>query len=144
MATNLVYRNTDSQNRVETFSATYAPGTPILSKSGVPAVTVTGSGDYTVTEVITGVGTLSGIAAGGVGLTGKQVTIAFDGTWEFDKFAFDSKTLPTTNIGQGDKVYIKATGELTNTSGGNTLFGYYDFPVDYDTSRGFLPIRIGA
>lgn len=143
MATNLVYRNTDSQNRVETLAATYAPGAPVASLAGLPAVTVTGSGDYTQSEVIPGVGTLSGIPAGGVGLSGKEVTLAFDGTWEFDKAAFGG-TLPTTSIAQGDEVYITSAGVLTNTAGSNTLFGYYDYPKDYDTTRGFLPIRIGA
>lgn len=143
MATNLVYRNDNKQNRVETLADTYAPGTPVLSLGGLPAVTVTGSGDYTKSEVIPGVGTLSGIAAGGVGLSGKEVTLAFDGTWEFDKDAFGG-TLPSTGIGQGAKVYITSGGALTNTEGSNTLFGYYDYPKDYDDSRGFLPIRIGA
>jgi predicted RecA/RadA family phage recombinase len=143
MATNLVYRNTDSQNRVETLAATYAPGAPVVSLGGLPAVTVTGSGDYTRSETIPGVGTLSGIPAGGVGLAGKEVTLAFDGTWEFDKDAFGG-TLPTTNIAQGNKVYITSGGALTNTAGSNTLFGYYDYPKDYDKTRGFLPIRIGA
>lgn len=144
MATNLVYRNTDSQNRVETLAATYAPGAPVVSLGGLPAVTVTGSGDYTQSETIPGVGTLSGIPAGGVGLDGKEVTLAFDGTWEFDKDAWASDTLPTTGITQGAKVYITSGGDLTTTVGSNTLFGYFDYPKDYDTTRGFLPIRIGA
>lgn len=144
MATNLVYRNTDSQNRVETLAATYAPGAPVVSLGGLPAVTVTGSGDYTQTEVIPGVGTLSGIPAGGVGLAGKEVTLAFDGTWEFDKDAWVSNTLPTTGISQGTAAYITSGGDLTTTQSTNTLFGYFDYPKDYDTTRGFLPIRIGA
>lgn len=144
MATNLVYRNTDSQNRVEKLGATYAPGVAVVSLGGLPAVTVTGSGDYTQSEAIPGVGTLSNIPSGGVGLDGKEVTLAFDGTWEFDKYAWASDTLPTTDIDQGDEVYITSGGDLTTTSGSNTLFGYFDYPKDYDTTRGFLPIRIGA
>lgn len=143
MATNMVYRNTDSQNRVETLSATYAPGVPVLSLAGLPAVTVTGSGDYTKSEVITGVGTLSGVAAGGVGLVGKQVTLAFDGTWEFAAGAWVSDTLPS-NPAQGAKIYITSGGDLTTTESTNTLFGYVDFPPDYDKTRGFVPVRIGA
>lgn len=143
MATNLVYRNDNKQNRVETLAATYAPGKPVVSLGGLPAVTVTGSGDYTKSEVIPGVGTLSGIAAGGVGLEGKEVSLAFDGTWEFDKAEFGG-TLPSANIAQGDKVYITSAGVLTTTEGSNTLFGYFDYPKEYDKTRGFLPIRIGA
>ena len=48
MALNLVYRNTDSQNRVEDLGKTLAPGKPAVSKAGLPVVTVTGSGHYTV------------------------------------------------------------------------------------------------
>lgn len=143
MATNLVYRNTDSQNRVEALGATYGPGVAVLSAAGLPAVTVTGSGDYTMSEVIDGFGTLTGIPAGGIGLEGKEVTLAFDGTWEFDEDAFGG-TLPTADIAQGDPVYIDAVGELTTDATDNTLFGYFDYPKGYDTTRGFLPVRIGA
>lgn len=143
MATNLVYMGHPADNRVETLDATYGPGVPVLSLGGLPAVTLTGSGDYTKSETIAGYGTLSGIPAGGVGLSGKEVTLAFNGTFEFDKDAFGG-TLPTTNIDQGDEVYINSSGELTNTAVGNTLFGYYDYPKDYDKTRGFLPVRIGA
>ena len=142
MAKNLVYRNTDLLNRVETLAATYGPGEPVLSLGGQPAVTVTGSGDYTKSEVIPGVGTLSGVAAGGVGLEGKQVTLAFDGTWEFDED--DVAGLTAATAAQGAAVYITSTGDLTATAGSNTKFGTVDVPVDYDRSRGFIPIKIGA
>lgn len=144
MATNLVYMGQPADNRVETLGATYGPGVPVLSLGGLPAVTLTGSGDYTKTETIAGYGTLSGIPAGGVGLSGKEVTLAFNGTFEFDKDAWVSNTLPTTGISQGAKVYITSGGDLTTTEGSNTLFGYFDYPKDYDTTRGFLPVRIGA
>lgn len=144
MATNLVYMGTPADNRVETLAATYGSGVPVLSLGGLPAVTLTGSGDYTKTETIAGYGTLSGIPAGGVGLSGKEVTLAFNGTFEFDKDAWASNTLPTTGISQGAKVYITSGGDLTTTEGANTLFGYFDYPKDYDTTRGFLPVRIGA
>lgn len=143
MATNLVYRNTDSLNRVETLAATYAPGKPVLSLGGQPAVTVTGSGDYTVSDTTNVPYTISGIPAGGVGLDGKEVTLAFDGTWEFAAADFGG-TLPTSNIAQGNSVYITSAGVLTNTAASNTKFGTYDYPKDYDTTRGFLPIKIGV
>ena len=139
MATNLVYRNTDAYNRVETLAATYASGVPVLSLGGKPAVTVTASGDHTRSEVIPGSGTLSGIADGGVGLVGKQVTLAFDGTWEFTGI-----TGVTTSAAQGTVVYITSGGSLTGTASGNTRFGTVDYPVDYDKTRGPVPVKIGG
>lgn len=145
MATNLVYRNTDSQNRVEDLGETLAPGVPVLSSAGLPAVTVTGSADYTKTEVLGDGTTITGFPAGGAVLRNQEVTLAFDGTWEFDKDAFTSSTLPTTDISQGDPVYITTGGKLSTSSGGdNEDFGYFDYSTDYDTTRGFLPVRIGA
>lgn len=145
MATNLVYRNTDSQNRVQDLGVTLAPGTPVLSAEILPAVAVTGSADYTTSESVYGM-TLSGIPAGGVGLEAQEVTLAFDGTWEFAEG--DITGVTAAGMAQGDAIY--ATGAtagsatLTNVSTSNTLFGYVDIPKDYDTSRGMVPIRIGA
>lgn len=139
MALNLVYRNDNKKNRVEDLGETHAPGTPVLSLAGEPAVTITGSGNYTRTEVIEGVGTLSGIAAGGVGLEGTEVTLAFDGTWEFDAEAFGG-TLPT-GLEQGDEITLD--GDDLATTGG-TPFGTVDYPKDYDKTRGFIPVKIGA
>ena len=141
MAKNLVYRNDNKKNRVEVLAATYAPGVPVVSLSGAPAVTVTGSGDYVKSEVIPGVGTLSGIAAGGVGLEGKEVTLAFDGTWEFLTSSITGATAATAN---GTKVYITSANALTTTVGSNTFYGTVDRPKDYDNTRGFTPIKIGA
>lgn len=145
MALNLVYRNDNKNNRVETLAATYAPGIPVLSLGGKPAVTITGSGDYTKSETIPGVGTLSGIAAGGVGLTGKQVTLAFDGTWEWPASEITGITAASA---QGTLVnFVTATGVLTNAAvSGTTVvaYGYVDFPPDYDKTRGFVPVRIGT
>lgn len=138
MALNLVYRNIDSKNRVEDLGETLAPGAPALSKAGLPVVAVTGSGDYTVTETGFGGVTISGIPAGGVGLEGQQVTLAFDGTWEFEV------TGATASTAQGTEVYITAAGDLTTTAGSNTAYGYVDYPVDYDRTRGLTPVRIGA
>lgn len=140
MATNLVYKNDNKQNRVETLSATYGPGVPVISLSGAPAVTVTGSGDYTKSETIPGGGTISGIPAGGAGLTGKQVTLAFSGTWEFPA---SSITGVTAASAQGTKIFITSAGQLTGTEGTNVRFGSVDFPVDYDKTRGFVPVKIG-
>lgn len=138
MALNLVYRNTDSQNRVEDLGKTLAPGAPAVSKAGLPVVAVTGSADYVVSEVIPGLGTLSGIPRGGVGLRGQEVTLAFDGTWEFEV------TGATAASAQGTKVYITTAGDLTTTAGSNTAYGYVDWSTDYDRTRGLTPVRIGA
>lgn len=139
MALNLVYRNTDSQNRVEDLGKTLAPGKPAVSKAGLPVVTVTGSGDYTVSETGFGGVTISGIPAGGVGLRGQEVTLAFDGTWEF------AVTGATAATAQGTKVYvIVASNTLTTTAGSNVEYGYVDWSTDYDRTRGLTPVRIGA
>lgn len=141
MATNLVYRNSDSQNRVEDLGATLAPGVPVLSAAGLPAVTVTGSADYTKSETIDGM-TLSGIPAGGVGLVEQEVTLAFDGTWEFDED--DVTGVTAAGATQGATIYITSGNALTSTEGSNAVFGYVDVPPGYDRTRGMVPIRIGA
>ena len=141
MATNLVYKNDNKQNRKVTLAATYGPGVPVIAK-GSPAVTVTGSGDYTKSEVIPGVGTLSGVAAGGVGLAGKEVSVAFSGTWEFP--VSDITGLASVAAANdGGAIYITSANALTTTAGTNLKFGVVDFPKDYDKSRGLVPIRIG-
>lgn len=145
MALNLVYRNDNKKNRVETLAATYDSGRPVISLAGLPAVTVTASGDHTTSEVIAGVGTLSGIPNGGVGLVGKQVTLAFDGTWEWPASEITGITAASA---QGTLVnYVVATGVLTNAAvSGSTVvaYGYVDFPPDYDKTRGYVPVRIGT
>lgn len=142
MATNLVYRNTDSQNRVETLAATYQPGRPVLSLAGEAAVTVTASGDATISDTTSFPPyTISGIPNGGVGLVGKEVTLAFDGTWEFLASGITGITAASA---QGTVVYITSGNVLTNSSSGNTRFGTVDFPPDYDKTRGYVPIKVGA
>lgn len=147
MATNLVYRNTDSKNRVQALAATHGSGEPVISLDGKPAVTVTASGDHTRSEVIPGVGTLSGIADGGVGLVGKEVTLAFDGTWEFLASGFDGTAPNPEVISNGTAINFKtADGKLTTASvtSGIVAFGTVDFPPDYDKTRGYVPVKIGA
>lgn len=141
MAKNLVYKNDNKQNRVVVLAATHGSGEPVIAPSGAPAITVTGSGDYTESEVIPGVGTLTGVSKGGVGLTGKEVTIAFSGTWEFDEDDITGTTAATAT--QGLKVYITSANALTTTAGSNTLYGSVDFPKEYDKTRGMVPVKIG-
>jgi len=145
MATNCVYRNTDSLNRVETLAATYAEGEPTLSLALKPVVTVTASGDHTSTEsTFYAPLTVSGIPDGGVGLTGKQVVLAFDGTWEFLATDFTDTDPDPETITQGTAIYLEVGVGLTTESSGNTLWGYVDFPPGYDKTRGYVPVRIGA
>lgn len=143
MATNLVYRNTDAYNRVETLAATYGAGVPVLSLGGKPAVTVTASGDHTRSDSTSFPPyTISGIPDGGAGLVGKQVTLAFDGTWEFPNSAVAGTTAATAT--QGQVIYVTSANALTTTVGSNVRYGTVDFPPDYDKTRGFIPIKIGG
>lgn len=147
MAKNLVYRNTDLKNRVQALAATHGAGEPVISLDGKPAVTVTASGDHTRSESIPGVGTLSGIADGGVGLVGKEVTLAFDGTWEFLASGFDGTAPNPAVIANGTAINFKtADGKLTTAAvaSGIVAFGTVDFPPDYDKTRGYVPVKIGA
>ncbi len=150
MATNMVFRNEDKDNRVQVLAATYAPGVPVISLDSLPAVTLTGSGDYTITDSTTYAPiTLTAIPAGGIGLTGKEVTLAFNGTWEFDATTgFDGAANPVpTTIANGTAInFTSATGLLTTdaVAAGVVAWGTVDFPTDYDKTRGFVPVKIGA
>lgn len=141
MATNLVYRNTDAKNRKRDLGKTLAPGVPVLDKAGLPAVTVTGSADYEITASM-GPYTISGINRGGVSLEAQEVTLAYDGTWEFPEG--DIAGVTAANGEADTKIYITAAGALTATAGSNTLFGRLDYPTDYDRTRGLVPVQIGA
>lgn len=148
MATNLVYRNTDSKNRVQTLAATYDSGVPVISLDGLPAVTLTASGDHTTSDATSYPPyTISGIPDGGVGLVGKQVTLCFDGTWEFLATDFDGTAPTVTSISNGTAINFKSSnGKLTTAAvtTGIVAFGTVDFPPDYDKTRGYLPVKIGA
>lgn len=148
MATTLVYRNTDAKNRVQTLAATYGPGVPVISLDSLPAVTVTASGDHTATDSTSFPPyTVSGIPDGGVGLVGKQVTLAFDGTWEFVAADFTGTAPTVTSIANGTAINFKtADGKLTTAAvtTGIVAYGTVDFPPDYDKTRGVLPVKIGA
>lgn len=141
MAKNLVYKNDNKQNRAVVLAATHGSGEPVIAPSGAPAITVTGSGDYAESVAIAGVGTLTGVLKGGVGLTGKEVTIAFSGTWEFPEDDIAGTTAATAT--QGQEVYITSGLALTTTEGSNTFYGTVDFPKDYDKTRGMVPVKIG-
>ena len=141
---NLVYKYTERQTRVRTLAASVVAGTPLLDPTDQrPAVALTNSGD--VTKTITNAdipmgGGVSSItyANGGVGLTGKETTLAYDGTWEFTGI-----TGVGVNTANGVAVYITAGGALTTTDTGNTFYGRTDYPLDYVKATNVAPVRIG-
>lgn len=145
MATNLVYRNTDSQNRTEDLGLTLASGQPVLTKGGRPAVTLTASADYRVTQNLddyySDIDVTVSFGRPGASLKGQEVTLAEDGTWEFPTAGI---TGITASSAQGTKVYITSTRTLTSTASGNTFYGEVDVPPTYNRNRGFTPIRIGV
>lgn len=152
MATNLVFRNTDSENRWDDIGRTVLSGDPVISTWG-PAVAVTSSGNATGTETFgapIGGGTqltLSGIPAGGVGNDGTEYAAASDGTWEFLASSFNGTAPNPATITKGTAInYHVASNSLTTaaTSGSTVVaFGKVDFPKDYNKTRGFIPVRIG-
>lgn len=143
MTKNLIYKYTESKTRVRTLAATVESGTPLLDPADArPAVALTNSGDATKTVTNTEIPIGGGVTSitypnGGVGLFGKETTLAYDGTWEF--------AVPgaTTAAAQGAQVYITSGGALTLTVGSNTVYGRVDYPTDYNKRAAILPVRIG-
>ena len=138
MATNLVYRYTGEKTRVWDLGATFAPGLPVKSASNEPGVTITGTGNFTRSQVGPGPTTISGIPAGGVGLEGNEATVATDGTWEFPVTG-GLTTTPNNTL-----VYITAGNALTLTAGSNVKYGVVDYPKDYVKVAGTLPVKLGV
>lgn len=145
----MIYKYTESQTKVRTLGSTVLEGTPLLDPADDrPAVALTNSGDATKTITTADIpigGTVETLTYknGGVGLIGKETTLAYDGTWEFDVVSTGTTPAPTSTA-QGDPVYIKSDGGLTLASSGNTIYGHVDYPIDYNKVAGKLPVRIGA
>ena len=143
MTKNMIYKYTENKTRVRTLAATVESGTPLLDPADSrPAVAITNSGDATKTVTTADIPIGGGVTTltypnGGVSLTGKETTLAFDGTWEH------AVTGVTTGTVQGADVYITAGGVLTLTSGGNTFYGNVDYPTDYWKRAAIAPVRIG-
>lgn len=116
MALNMTHKFTKSE--VWPVGTGVAPGTAVLSTEDQPGVTITGSGDFTKTDVI-GPYTISGIPAGGVGLADDDATVAVDGAFRFPVEGATDATAVNT------PVYI-AAGALTLTAEGGVLFGKID------------------
>lgn len=141
IATQEVFAHTEALCEVWTALSTVGAGAALVSATSQPAVGMTGTGDYTKSQAI-GPYTLSGIPAGGVGLEGKEVSVALDGTWEFPV------TGATTATAQNTLVYaVVATGEITSltlTATGNVAYGKVNYPKDYVKVAGVLPVKVGA
>lgn len=135
--------------RVRTLGATVEAGTPLLDPvDSRPAVALTNSGDATKTITSADIPMGGGVTSltydnGGVGLTGKETTLAFDGTWEFSGVVSSGTTPAPTSTADRTQVYITSGGALTLASSGNTAYGRVDYPIDYTKRAGYLPVQIG-
>lgn len=118
MAMNMVHKYTKTE--VWQVGTGVAPGTAVKSTMNQPGVTLTGSGDYTKSQVV-GPYTVSGIPAGGVGLPSGKATVAVDGAFRFPVTGATAATAGNT------LVYITPAGVLTTASTtGNFIFGKVD------------------
>lgn len=151
MTKNMVYKYEEKNTRVRVLAATVTSGTPLLDPFDArPAVALTNSGDATKTITTADLPIGGGVTTltypnGGVGLVGKETTLAYDGTWEFPVYSTGTTDAPT-NTAQGTQVYVPAagTGHLTLSSASSAIaYGKVDYPVDWDKRAGFLPVRIG-
>lgn len=147
MTKNLIYKYDEKKTRVRVLAATVQSGTPLLDPADArPAVALTNSGDATKTVTTADIPMGGGVTTltypnGGVGLIGKETTLAYDGTWEFAVTGVVAGGSPTA---QGTQVYITSGGALTTTSTSNTAYGRIDYPIDYFKRAGIAPVRIGA
>lgn len=150
MALNKIFASTQELHRDRELSLITQPtSTPSSIQPGVPvvigdrpAVSLTASGNATKTVTSGLPGGISSVDYdnGGVGNSASpaSASFAFDGTFEF------AVTGATTSTASGVKVYITTTGDLTLTAGGNVLYGYTDYPVDFRKEAGRAAVKIGA
>ncbi len=135
--------------RVRTLVATVDSGVPMLDPlDSRPAVSLTASGDATKTITSADIPMGGGVSSltyadGGVGLTGKETVLAYDGTWEFADVVSSGVTPAPTSTADRTQVYITGAGALTLASSGNTAYGRVDYPIDYAKRAGYLPVQIG-
>jgi hypothetical protein len=154
MALNLVYQYSKSKTRMRTLTASVTDGTAVLDPGDLrPAVALTNSGDITKTVTTSNIPLGGGVSAltyadGGVGLTGHQTVLAYDGTWNLPVVSTGTTPAPTTTA-NGTAVYAIVSGTvitgLTLVSTSNTLYGHVDYPdFDYNKVAGTLPVRVGS
>lgn len=133
MALNMTHKFTKSE--VWPVGSEVAPGSPVLSSTDQPGVTITGSGDYTATETY-GPYDIT-YPAGGVGLADEDATVAVDGAFRFPVTGASSATAVNT------PVYFNGTS-LTLTQGETgVLFGKVDRFIG-ETSATETSVWIGA
>lgn len=128
MAKNRIFPDVESLRRVVTVPTHTAPGTPLLD-AGRPAVTLTGSGDYINTDVITAGNetiTIATANSGGISLSPLQAVVTYTGSFAFPVTGATVTDAYEAN-GQGKKVYITAGGVLDLDPTGNTAYGIVDF-----------------
>ncbi len=143
---NLVYAGDGTYNRVEDLGRTVPSGAPVINKAGKPAVALTASADSTGTKIQDGI-TISGFPIGGVGLKAKEVTLAFNVTAEFLAADFDGTAPVVTTLTQGQAInYRTSNNKLTTAAVAANIvaYGTVDFTPDYDKTRGYVPVKIGA
>jgi hypothetical protein len=149
MTENMIYKYDEKKVRVRTLAATVESGTPLLDPNDSrPAVALSNSGDATktvTTSVLPIGGTVTSLTYSnpGVGLVGKETTLAYDGTWEFSNVVSSGTTPVPTNTANGVLVYITSGGALTLASATNTAYGRVDYPIGYFKVAGTVPVRIG-
>lgn len=137
MALNGVFASDPAKHRVWAVGNDVAPGTAVISVSGEPGVTLTGSGDYQITQDLGGITVTYPTYAGG--RAANEATVATDGTWEFAVTGGSSTTPNNTAVFR-----TSGTGQITLTSTGNAAFGVVDYPTDYTVVGNLLPIKIGV
>lgn len=143
MALNRIYAGIETEQRTRKVGSNVAPGTPLLI-SGIPVVTLTGSGDYinTSTVVAGGKTIVTSVQGGGVGLEDDEATVTPSGTFAFDVVG-SSVTAAYDVDGNGAPVYITDLGVLTLTALDNTAFGVVDF-FRGETSATDTAVKIGV
>lgn len=138
MAKNLVFNFTNEKVRERQVPSGTVAGTPLLINTR-PAVALTSRGDVQIAQTFGNLTITEAANAKGSGNLANSASVAFDGTFEFTGI-----TGVTTSTGQDVAVYITSGGALTTTATSNTLFGYTDYPRDYNKATGRAPVRIGA
>ena len=150
MATNKIFASTEALHRARPLADITAPSTPpttiqpgvaVLLK-GRPAISLTASGNGTVTKAnpVPGVTSVT-YANGGASLEAGEASFAFDGTWKL------AVTGAGTSTANDVEVFITlATGALTLTDAGATEvhYGWTDYPIGYRKASGVAAVRIGA
>lgn len=114
-----VYVGDRSQYREWPVPSGTVEGTPLLSESGEPGVTITPRGDSTITKTLAG-GYSIAYPNGPVGVRDDSAVVAPNGTFAGPVTGADATTVKNT------LVYIATDGTLTLTATGNTKFGVVD------------------